>query len=189
MQFTCSKWLPHDTFIIGRKYKINGVEIEVPTNYFYLNNGLIKDNQRLEHNGKTILEFRCKGQTVVHGKTPFKENKDILCERYIANDAPIASAQDLQHIVNKIYLACVLCEYDVGANQGALKLDACLKRYCRDWTDHQREEFIFEVVQRTDPESRDCTRKKMQNHIRSNNKETKNSGYISFLPNILEQKH
>ena len=28
----CSKWLPHDTFIIGRKHKINGVEIEVPTN-------------------------------------------------------------------------------------------------------------------------------------------------------------
>jgi len=180
----CSKWLPHDTFIIGRKHKINGVEIEVPTNYFYLNNGLIKDNQRLEHNGKTILEFRCKGQTVVHGKTPFKDNPNILCERYIANDAPIASAQDLQHIVNKIYLACVLCEYDVGANQGALKLDACLKRYCRDWTDHQREEFIFEVVQRTDPESRDCTRKKMQNHIRSNNKETKNSGYISFAKHI-----
>ncbi len=180
----CSKWLPHDTFIIGRKHKINGVEIEVPTNYFYLNNGLLKDNQRYEHNGKVILEFRCKGQTVVHGKTPFKDNPNILCERYIANDAPIASAQDLQHIVNKIYLACVLCEYDVGANQGALKLDACLKRYCRDWTDHQREEFIFEVVQRTDPESRDCTRKKMQNHIRSNNKETKNSGYISFAKHI-----
>ena len=95
----------------------------------------------------------------MYGKTPLKDNPNILCERYIANDAPIASAQDLQHIVNKIYLACVLCEYDVGANQGALKLDACLKRYCRDWTDHQREEFIFEVVQRTDPESRDCTKK------------------------------
>ena len=43
-----------------QKHKINGVEIEVPTNYFYLNNGLIKDNQRLEHNGKTILEFDAK---------------------------------------------------------------------------------------------------------------------------------
>ena len=184
----CRIWCPQDTFIVGRKHKINGVEIEVPTNYFYLNNGIIGANQRLEHNGHVIMEFRCEGQSVVHGKTPFKEDPSILCERYIVNNSKVSSVENLQAIVNKIYVASVLCEYNVGANQGALKLDACLLRYCRSWTDEQREDFIFEIVQRTDPQSRDCTRKKMQNHIRSNNKEQKNSGYISFATHIGADK-
>ena len=183
----CKKFLPQNTLIIGRKHKIGKVEIETPTNWFYKNNGLLKENQRLEHNGKVILEFRCKGQTVVYGKTPFKDNPNILCERYIANDADIASVQDLQFLVNKAYVASVLCEYNVGANLGALKLDSCIKRYC-NWSDSEREDFIFEIVQRTDGQSRDCTQKKMENHVRSNNKETKNSGYMSFAKHIGADK-
>ena len=183
----CKKFLPQNTLIIGRKHKIGKVVIETPTNWFYKNNGLLKANQRLEHKGKVILEFRCKGQTVVYGKTPFKDNPNILCERYIANDADIASEQDLQFLVNKVYVASVLCEYNVGANQGALKLDSCIMRYT-NWSDQEREEFIFEIVQRTDGQSRDCTQKKMENHVRSNNKETKNSGYISFAKHIGADK-
>ena len=183
----CKKFLPQNTLIIGRKHKIGKVEIETPTNWFYKNNGLLKENQRLEHNGKVVLEFRCKGQTVVYGKTPFKDNPNILCERYIANDADIASVQDLQFLVNKVYVASVLCEYNVGANLGALKLDSCIKRYC-NWSDSEREDFIFEIVQRTDGQSRDCTQKKMENHVRSNNKETKNSGYMSFAKHIGADK-
>ena len=183
----CKKFLPQNTLIIGRKHKIGKVVIETPTNWFYKNNGLLKENQRLEHKGKVILEFRCKGQTVVYGKTPFKDNPNILCERYIANDADIASEQDLQFLVNKVYVASVLCEYNVGANQGALKLDSCIMRYT-NWSDQEREEFIFEIVQRTDGQSRDCTQKKMENHVRSNNKETKNSGYISFAKHIGADK-
>ena len=183
----CKKFLPQNTLIIGRKHKIGKVVIETPTNWFYKNNGLLKENQRLEHKGKVILEFRCKGQTVVYGKTPFKDNPNILCERYIANDADIASEQDLQFLVNKVYVASVLCEYNVGANQGALKLDSCIMRYT-NWSDQEREEFIFEIVQRTDGQSRDCTKKKMENHVRSNNKETKNSGYMSFAKHIGADK-
>ena len=183
----CKKFLPQNTLIIGRKHKIGKVVIETPTNWFYKNNGLLKENQRLEHKGKVILEFRCKGQTVIYGKTPFKDNPNILCERYIANDADIASEQDLQFLVNKVYVASVLCEYNVGANQGALKLDSCIMRYT-NWSDQEREEFIFEIVQRTDGQSRDCTQKKMENHVRSNNKETKNSGYMSFAKHIGADK-
>ena len=183
----CKKFLPQNTLIIGRKHKIGKVVIETPTNWFYKNNGLLKENQRLEHNGKVVLEFRCKGQTVVYGKTPFKDNPNILCERYIANDADIASEQDLQFLVNKVYVASVLCEYNVGANLGALKLDSCIKRYC-NWSDSEREDFVWQIVQRTDRQSRDCTQKKMENHVRSNNKETKNSGYISFAKHIGADK-
>ena len=184
----CGIWLPQDTLIIGRSHKIGKVDINVKTNYLYRNNGTLKENQRLSHNGKVVMEFRCKGQTIVYGKTPYKENKDILCERYIANDAPIKSAPDnLQFLVNKVYVASVLCEYAVGANLGALKLDSCIKRYC-NWSDSEREDFVWQIVQRTDGQSRDCTKKKMENHVRSNNKETKNSGYISFATHIGADK-
>ena len=184
----CKKYLPKNTLIVGRKHTTHdGRVVDVITNYFYQNNNVIKDNQSLKHNGQQVLEFRCKGQSIIHGKTPLKEDETILCERFIANDAPIASVQDLQFLVNKIYLACVICEYDVGANQGALKLDSCIMRYT-NWSDQEREDFIYDICEITDKDSRDFTRKKMQNHVRSNNKETKNSGYISFANHIGADK-
>ena len=45
------------------------------------------------------------------------------------------------------------------------------------------EDFIWQIVKLTDPNSRDCTRKRCKT-IRSNNKESKNSGYISFANHI-----
>ena len=188
----CKKYLPQDTLIIGRMHKVldnNGKEktIHVVTNYFYQNNGIIKENQSLKYNGEQVLEFRCNGQTIVHGKTPLKEDKTILCERYIHNDAPIATSDNIEYLVNKIYVACILCEYEVGANQGALKLDSCLMRYT-NWSDSEREDFIYDICEITDKHSRDFTRKKMQNHVRSNNKGTKNSGYISLAQQLGADK-
>ena len=40
----CKKFLPQNTLIIGRKHEINDVEIKTPTNWFYQNNGVLKDN-------------------------------------------------------------------------------------------------------------------------------------------------
>ena len=74
----CEIWLPQDTLIIGRSHKIGKVDINVKTNYLYRNNGTLKENQRLSHNGKVVMEFRCKGQTIVYGKTPYKENKETF---------------------------------------------------------------------------------------------------------------
>ena len=65
---------------------------------------------------------------------------------------------NLQSIVNKIYVACVLCFYEIGANVGALKLDSCIKRYC-DWSDDEREDFIWQIVKLTDPNSREFMQK------------------------------
>jgi hypothetical protein len=52
------------------------------------------------------------------------------------------------------------------------------------WSDDEREDFIYQIVQKTDPNSRDCTIKKMQNHVKSNNKEKKNSGYTSLANHL-----
>ena len=172
-------WLPHNTLKLARVVK-DKKEI---THFFYLNNQSLKDNDVKKFRGNTVLENRCKGQTVIFGQTPMKEDSSIMVSRIWVDEQKPIFVDNLQSIVNKIYVACVLCFYEIGANVGALKLDSCIMRYC-DWSDDEREDFIWQIVKLTDPNSRDCTRKKMQNHIRSNNKESKNSGYISFANHI-----
>ena len=173
-------WLPQNTLKLARITN----NVEEITHYFYLNNKSLKDNDVKKFKGSTILEHRCSGQTVVYGGTPSKDNPNVMVMRrfYVDEQKPIF-VDDLQQIVNKVYVAVALCSFKVGANLGALKLDACIKRYT-DWTDAEREDFIWQIVQKTDPNSRDCSIKKIQNHIRSNNKENKNSGFISFANHI-----
>ncbi|MGI9571928.1 MAG: AAA family ATPase [Candidatus Actinomarinaceae bacterium] len=173
-------WLPHNTLKLSR---ITNKVREI-THYFYLNNQSLKDNDVKKHKGQTILEHRCKGQTVVYGKTPSKDDANIMVERefYVDEQKPMF-VDNLQQLVNKIYVAVALCSYEVGANLGMLKLDACIMRYT-DWSDTDREDFIWQIVQKTDPISRDCTLKKMVNHVRSNNKENRNSGFVSFADHI-----
>jgi hypothetical protein len=173
-------WLPHNTLKLSR---ITDKVREI-THYFYLNNQSLKDNDVKKHKGQTILEHRCKGQTVVYGKTPSKDDAKVMVDRefYVDEQKPMF-VDNLQQIVNKIYVAVALCSYGVGANLGMLKLDACIMRYT-NWSDTEREDFIWQIVQKTDPTSRDCTLKKMVNHVRSNNKENRNSGFISLANHI-----
>ena len=173
-------WLPQNTL---KLYRITNKVREI-THYFYLNNQSLKDNDVKKHKGQTILEHRCKGQTVVYGKTPSKDDANVMVDRefYVDEQKPMF-VDNLQEIVNKVYVAVALCSYNVGANVGALKLDSCIKRYT-DWTESEREDFIWQIVQKTDPKSRDCNIKKMVNHIASNNKENKNAGYVSLANHL-----
>ena len=119
-------WLPHNTLKLSR---ITDKVREI-THYFYLNNQSLKDNDVKKHKGQTILEHRCKGQTVVYGKTPSKDDPNVMVDRefYVDEQKPMF-VDNLQQVVNKIYVAVALCSYGVGANQGMLKLDACIMRY------------------------------------------------------------
>ena len=173
-------WLPNNTLKLSRI--TNGVR-EI-THYFYLNNQSLKDNDIKKHKGQTVIEHRCNGQTVVYGKTPSKENPKVMVDRefYVDEQKPIF-VDNLQYIVNKIYVALALCSYDVGMNVSALKLDSCLMRYT-DWTDDERAEFVLAIGEQTRPGGRDTTLKKMQRIVRTNNQEKKNSGYMSFANHI-----
>ena len=174
-----SIWLPHNTLKLAR---ITKGKKEI-THYFYVNNKSLKDNFSDKFKGDTILEFRANGQTVVYGQTPYKDDKSIMVDRLWVDEQKPVYVDNLEQIVKKIYVAVALCSYDVGANQGALKLDSCIMRYTQ-WSDDEREDFIYQIVQKTDPNSRDCTLKKMQNHVKSNNKEKKNSGYTSLANHL-----
>ena len=174
-----SIWLPHNTLKLAR---ITKGKKEI-THYFYVNNKSLKDNFSDKFKGDTILEFRANGQTVVYGQTPYKDDKSIMVDRLWVDEQKPVYVDNLEQIVKKIYVAVALCSYHVGANQGALKLDSCIMRYT-EWSDSEREDFIYQIVQKTDPNSRDCTLKKMQNHVKSNNKEKKNSGYTSLANHL-----
>ena len=82
-------------------------------------------------------------------------------------------------IVNKIYVACVLCSFDVGMNQSALKLDSCLMRYT-DWTDDERADFLLAIGEQTRPDGRDTNLKKMYRLVKSKNKREKRGLYIVY---------
>ena len=174
-----SIWLPHNTLKLAR---ITKGKKEI-THYFYVNNKSLKDNFSDKFKGDTILEFRANGQTVVYGQTPYKDDKSIMVDRLWVDEQKPVYVDNLEQIVKKIYVAVALSSYHVGANQGALKLDSCIMRYT-EWSDSEREDFIYQIVQKTDPNSRDCTLKKMQNHVKSNNKEKKNSGYTSLANHL-----
>ena len=119
-------WLPHNTLKLARITK----DVEDITHYFYLNNKSLKDNDVKRFKGQTILEHRCSGQTVIYGGTPSKDDPNVMVMRkfYVDEQQPIF-VDNLQQIVNKIYVAVAMCMYKVGANQGALKLDSCIMRY------------------------------------------------------------
>ena len=49
------KFCPKNTFIIGKKYEKNGCEIELVTNYFYKNNGVIDSNLTFKNDAGTPI--------------------------------------------------------------------------------------------------------------------------------------
>ena len=173
------RWLPFNTLKLARV--VNGRK-EI-THYFYLNNQSLKDNDVKKFKDETILEYRCNGQTVVYGETPYKDDSSIMQSRIWVDEQKPVFVNNLQKIVNKIYVACVLCGFDVGMNVSALKLDSCLMRYT-DWTDEERVDFLLAIGEQTRPGGRDTTEKKMERIVKSNNQEKKNSGYISFANHI-----
>ena len=173
------RWLPSNTLKLARV--INGKR-EI-THYFYLNNQSLKENDIKKFKDETILEYRCNGQTVVYGETPYKDDSSIMQSRIWVDEQKPIFVNNLQKIVNKIYVACVLCSFDVGMNQSALKLDSCLMRYT-DWTDDERADFVLAIGEQTRPGGRDTNLKKRYRQIKSNNEEKKNSGYISFANHV-----
>tara|TARA_Y100000114_G_scaffold146589_1_gene157449 strand:+ start:636 stop:2438 length:1803 start_codon:yes stop_codon:yes gene_type:complete len=173
------RWLPSNTLKLARV--VNGKR-EI-THYFYLNNQSLKDNDIKTFRDETILEYRCNGQTVVYGETPYKDDSSIMQSRIWVDEQKPIFVNNLQKIVNKIYVACVLCSFDVGMNQSALKLDSCLMRYT-DWTDDERADFVLAIGEQTRPGGRDTNLKKRYRQIKSNNEEKKNSGYISFANHV-----
>jgi hypothetical protein len=164
------KWLPQ-TLSVGSGKK--GV-----THYFYKN---VNKEEELTLD-KSIVEYRCIGQTVVVGATKDKKT-DELVERYWGKTmSPIDAPQNLREVVKKIAFFSWLSSVKTfeNANTDALKLDSCIKRYT-DWSEAERVDALdtfFRFV--LDQGHRDLKQTKWNRIVRTNDKETKNAGYNSF---------
>ena len=176
------KWLDTDTLTLGRERPDGTVEI---THYFYNNDDAQQDDVMLD---KKIAEFRVIGQTVVYGKTKDKVTGEMLSRTWVNVRKP-KTDKFLEQKFRKISFATAIAPYVESANTGALKLDACLMRYT-EWTDTEREDFLFDFYSIVLPNDRDTNRKKFQRIVKANNQQTKNAGYIAYADYIgAEPKH
>ena len=173
-------YLSHTTLILGRHYP-NGPRQW--SHFFFENSGLLDSNITLKWKNETIVELRSKGQTVVYGSTPLKDNPNVMVERYWQTEYKPKYEKDIIKLINKIFFCAIIVRYNVGGNQGALKLDSCLMRYT-EWSDNERAETLLDILKITDPNSRDCNIKKCFRLVKCNNEEKKNAGYTAFANHI-----
>jgi len=188
--YFAEKWCP-DTLTLGREYPNGKREI---THYFYSNDEGLEEGIQLD---KSIAEFRVKGHTLVYGKAKNKITKEMMTRYWGRTISPSSIPADrLKKIFRKISFAAWLaaCRSWSSANEGALKLDACLKRYT-DWSYEERFDFLKTFYHYVLPsDHRDLNDSKFHRIVKSNDRQSKNAGYNSFAehcglkPNELKLK-
>ena len=177
------KFFPTDTAIIGRNNR-NNIEL---THFLFL-----KDQDysqfnldRLDINGKKIIEFRTSGNLVVPPSiTPNKEDKNNLMQRIWINEAYPKKEPDVLKMFNLACFGSFIYPFIQSANTGVLVLDGCIKRYT-DLTDNERLKFIEIILSTKFPEKwnrdKDFKPQKIKRIIKANNNDvTKTAGYKKF---------
>ena len=172
-------WIPRDTRIGGR---INNGKKEL-TKFFYKSDGSLKQNikDRKDNSGETIAELFCDHNIVVYGSTPNKETQRPM-KRYWESESQLATFNEsIRAIYDKICFASAIAPHLNQTNQGGLILDSCLWRYCKDWSDDDRINFLTDFFNVVRPNSKHNNRKAWERIIKSNNnQETNNAGYEFF---------
>ena len=112
----------------------------------YLYKGDIKYIKREYPDGKTIAELGNAGQTVAPPSIAESKlfNKERV-KRVWINNKDFKKNPDVEQQFNKVCVASVLKTVIDSNNMPFVKLTACLKRYCNDWSEDELYEFI-EIV-------------------------------------------
>jgi len=178
-----SKFFPTDTAIIGRNNKDN---IELTHFLFLKDQDYSQFNlDRLDMNGKKIIEFRTSGNLVVPPSiTQNKEDKNNLMQRIWINEVYPKKEPDVLKMFNLACFGSFIYPFIQSANTGVLVLDACIKRYT-DLTDSERLKFIEIILSTKFPEKwnrdKDFKPQKIKRIIKANNNDvTKTAGYKKF---------
>ncbi|MBC8305767.1 MAG: AAA family ATPase [Pelagibacterales bacterium] len=118
----------------------------VNTHYIYDEELKFKNISRTFPNKTTIAELRGNGNTVVApSKAKSKLFSNQWCERVWTNERGFKKNPELLNQFNKVCVASVLKTVIESDNMPFVKLTACLKRYCTDWSEDELYEFI-EIV-------------------------------------------
>jgi hypothetical protein len=174
------KFFPLDTCVFGRrnKEKLEHTHFLFLKDQDYSNFNL----DRLDINGKKIIEFRTSGNLVVPpSTTPSKTDHKLLLPRVWINKKHPIKVLNILKIFNWCSFASFVYSFVESANTGAICLDACVKRYS-DATDDERIKFLEILYSTKFPEKwnvdKDFNIKKFRRIIKGNNNDsTKTAGY------------
>ena len=169
-------WLPNNTTIGARQYPDGRIE---KTHWYFKSDGSLETNIR-----SLPAELFCDHNIVAFGTTIHKKTKEPM-KRYWANeDSVLPFNESILKTFYKINFAAKVGEHLKSVNTGALTLDSCLWRYCKDWSDDVRKQFLLDFYSVVAPGDKEATSAKFQRIIKANNKEVKNAGYNYFADYI-----
>ena len=169
-------WLPNNTTIGARQYPNGKIE---RTHFYFESNGSLETNIR-----SLPAELFCDHNIVAFGTTIHKKTKEPM-KRYWANeDSVLPFNESILKTFYKINFAAKVGEHLKSINTGALTLDSCLWRYCKDWSDDVRKQFLLDFYSIVTPNDKEASSAKFQRIIKANNKEVKNAGYNYFADYI-----
>jgi len=169
-------WLPNNTTIGARQYPDGRIE---KTHWYFESDGSLETNIR-----SLPAELFCDHNIVAFGTTIHKQTKEPM-KRYWANeDSVLPFNESILKTFYKINFAAKVGEHLKSVNTGALTLDSCLWRYCKDWSDDVRKQFLLDFYSVVAPGDKEATSAKFQRIVKANNKEVKNAGYNYFADYI-----
>jgi hypothetical protein len=169
-------WLPKNTTIGARQYPNGKIE---HTHWYFESDG------SLDKNIKSLpAELYSDHNIVAFGTTIHKQTNEPMKRYWSSEESILPFNESILKTFNKINFASEVGKYLKSVNTGALALDSCIWRYCKDQTDADREKFLLDFYSVVAPEDKEARPSKFQRIIKCNNKEVKNAGYTYFADYI-----
>jgi len=163
-------WLPKNTKIGARQYPDETIE---KTHWYFKSDGSIKQNIK----GRPA-ELYWDHNIVAFGKTIHKQTKESMKRFWASEDSVLPFNESYLKLFNKINFASSIAPHITSANKGGLLLDSCLWRYCKDWTDDDRLNFLIDLYSVALPKNKHATESNFRRIIKANNNDkTNNAGY------------
>jgi hypothetical protein len=135
-------WLPQDTRKHLRVYPDGRKET---VHYVFKSDGSIDKNNPLGKSASEHVELFINHNIVAYGTTINKLTNESMKRLIDSKHSIKPFNESILKSYKKICFASAIAPHLTSANTGALALDSCLFRYCKDWTDQEREDFLFEM--------------------------------------------
>jgi len=170
-------WLPNNTTIGARQYPNGKIE---RTHFYFESDGSLKTNIK-----SLPAELYCDHNIVAFGTTIHKQTKEPMKRFWESEESALPFNDSILATFNKINFASKVGEYLTSVNTGALALDSCLFRYCKDWSDEEREQFLLDYYSVVAPGDKEATPNKFRRIIKTNNDQSTNNGGYDFFANYI----
>ena len=175
-------WLPQDTRKHLRVYPDGRKET---VHYVFKSDGSIDKNNPLGKSASEHVELFINHNIVAYGTTINKLTNESMKRLIDSKHSIKPFNESILKSYKKICFASAIAPHLKSSNTGAVALDSCLFRYCKDWTDDDRENFLMDILSFVLPDDKDTNRSKMKRIIKMNNDTTKNNAGYVYLADYL----